>query len=88
MNCFESIIDGKEVAILYESDFEPCTLYVRYLEMDVVRHNHDEFVNAKQLSASLACTLGYGPACDFLHQHSVPYSSTLWDLNHSGPPNV
>ncbi len=85
MRSMESTIDGKHVIVLYEDDWKPCHLYVRLVDFDIVRID-DEFKNAKQLSAFLASELLYGPACDFLHEHEVPYTSTLWDLNHSGPP--
>ncbi len=85
MESFESIVDGKQVIVLYDGDDKPAHLYVRFIEFDHVMID-DDFRSIKQLSAQLACSLLYGPACDFLHEHNVPYSSALWDLNHSGPP--
>lgn len=85
MQVFESVVDGKEVVLLYEGDWEPCCLYIRLIGPDIVTCER-EYRNAKMLSADLACDLLYGNACDFLHEHGVPYESALWDLNHSGPP--
>lgn len=86
MELYEAEIDGKLVALLYEGEGRPCHLYVGLPAFDVVVIDV-LFPNPVKASAELRCTLGYGPACDFLHQFSVPYESQLWHLNHDGPPN-
>ena len=88
MKTLNGHVAGYDILILVEDENRTCSMRV-YLPppIDLVVREGD-YPNARMLSADLACQIGYGPACDFLHAHEVPQSSLLWHLNHSGyaPP--
>jgi hypothetical protein len=78
-----AFVENFEVNLLYEGEDKPCYLRIALPAFGIVNID-DVFPNPRMASATLACTLTYGPACEFLHLHDVPSSSRLWDLNHSG----
>jgi hypothetical protein len=77
-----------QVSVSVENENKPCLMQIRLLQPWDMVIVDGEFPNAKCLSAQLASTLGYGPACDLLHAFDVPRTSMLWHLNHEGwsPP--
>lgn len=88
MRILEGIVNDHEITIMVDNEWKPCYLKIRLVQPVELVLIDDDFPNARMLSASLSCRIGYGPACDFLHAHGVPKESQLWNLNHEGwaPP--
>ena len=84
----EGQVGDQEITIAVDGDNKPGLLRIRLVDpLNVVLIDR-EYPNVRLLSSDLACEIGYGPACDFLHAHKVPRESGLWFLNHGGwsPP--
>jgi hypothetical protein len=84
MRILEGIIDNKKISIIYEGTGLPSYMRVEILSPRNIVVCDKIFANPIMLSASFVSEVGYGPACDFLHNHDIPKESQLWHLNHSG----
>lgn len=82
-------INDYEITVVIYDENKPCLMSIRLIEPWNISQVDGEYANARMLSSDLACQIGYGPACDFMHANNVPKDSSLWFLNHQGwsPPN-